>query len=113
VSVRDAILSGDVERFKTVLAPDVVWVGVLPGMLCRNREQVVGMLGGADRDGRTFSPEILAEAEGKIVVDPHAQPPPELFPTLHQVIVVDENRVVEMRDYPNREAALAALETPW
>ena len=111
--VRSAILTADVERFMAALAPDVVWVGVLPGMLCRNREQVVAMLDRAELRARTLSPEILAEAEGRIVVDPHADPPPDLYPTLHQVIVVDEDRIVEMRDYPDRETAMAALETPW
>jgi ketosteroid isomerase-like protein len=113
VSVREAILSGDGERFKAALAPDVVWVGVLPGMLCRNREQVVGTLDRAELRARRFAPEILAEADGKIVVDPHADPPTDFYPTLHQVLVVSEDRVVEMRDYPDRATALAALETPW
>jgi hypothetical protein len=45
-----------------------------------------------------------------LVVDPHPTPPPELLPTVHQVLVVDEGRVVEMRDYPDRESALTALE---
>lgn len=113
MSIRETILSGDREGFKAALAPDVVWVGVLPGMLCRNREQVIDTFDRAGLRGRRFSPEILAEREGTIVVDPHAEPPPELYPTLHQVIVVSGDRIVEMRDYPNRETAFAALETPW
>jgi ketosteroid isomerase-like protein len=115
MTVRDAILSGDGERFKAALAPEVVWVGVLPGMLCRNREQVLTTLDRAGLRARTFSPEILAEAEGRIVVDPHAEPPTKPFPNLHQVLVVDDDdqKIVEMRDYPDRESALAALESPW
>jgi ketosteroid isomerase-like protein len=113
VSVRDAILSGDGERFKAALAPEVVWVGVLPGMLCRNREQVLATLDRAGLRARTFSPEILAEEDGRIVVDPHAQPPTNPYPNLHQVLVVTDEKIVEMRDYPNRESAMAALETPW
>ena len=111
--VRDAILAGDVEAFKAALAPDVVWVGVLPGMLCRNREDVASMLDRADLRNRTFSPEIVADREGKIVVNPHLSPPPDLYPDVHQVLVVEDERIVEMRDYPDRRAALAALETPW
>jgi len=113
VTVRDAIQTADMQAFKAALAPDVVWVGVLPGMLCRNRQEVVATLERADLAGRTFRPEILADDEGKIVVDAHASPPSDLYPQLHQVIVVHDETVVEMRDYPDRESALAALETPW
>ena len=113
MNVREAILRADADAFKAALAPDVVWVGVLPGMLCRNREQVINTLDRANLSGRRFSPEILAEADDKIVLDPHSEPPPDLYPTLHQILVVADGQVVEMRDYPNREAALAAMETPW
>jgi ketosteroid isomerase-like protein len=111
--VRDAILAGDVVSFKAALAPDVVWVGVLPGMLCRNRDDVTSILDGADLQGRTYSPEIVAESEGRIVLDPHVSPPTDVYPDVHQVLVVEDEKIVEMRDYPNRAAALAALETPW
>jgi hypothetical protein len=47
------------------------------------------------------------------VIDPHVEPPTDLYPNLHQVIVVEDDRIVELRDYPSRETALAALETPW
>jgi ketosteroid isomerase-like protein len=113
VTVRDAILAADMQAFKAALAPDVVWVGVLPGMLCRNRSEVVATLERTDLGGMTFSPEIVADEEGKIVVDPHASPPSDLYPHLHQVIVVQDETVVEMRDYRDRDSALAALETPW
>jgi ketosteroid isomerase-like protein len=109
MDVREAILTGDMAAFKAALAPDVVWVGVLPGMLCRNREQVVEILDRAGV-GRTFTPEIVAQREGRILLDPHADPPPDLHPTLHQVIVFEDGTVTEMRDFPDRGSALAALE---
>jgi hypothetical protein len=56
VSLRDAILSGEFEAFSSALAPDVVWVGVEPGLLCRNREQVVETLRGWNNAGRSASP---------------------------------------------------------
>jgi ketosteroid isomerase-like protein len=110
VSVRDVIVAGDVEAFGELLAPDVVWVGVLPGQLCRNREQVLGMFRRARDNGRRWHPEILAEHEGKLVVDPRIEPPPELHPTLHQVVVLEDEHVVEIRDYPDRLTAVAALD---
>jgi hypothetical protein len=111
VSLRDTIVQADRAAFMQALDPRVVWVGVLPGMLCRDREQVVSRLSAIERAAR---PEIVADAGDRLVVDPHLDPPPDLYPGLHQVYVLDEDeRIVEMRDYPDRESALAALETPW
>ncbi len=112
MALRDAILAADMEAFKAALDPGVVWVGVRPGMLCRSRDEVTAMLDDAHAHDvrRTFAPEIVAEREGMLVVDAHPSPPPEFLPRVHQVIVVRNDRVVEMRDYPDRESALAALE---
>jgi hypothetical protein len=111
VSLREAIVGADLDGFSEALDPQVVWVGVLPGQLCRNREQVLSTLSGLSRAVR---PEIVADTGDRLVVDPHLDPPPDFFPGLHQVYVLDETeRIVEMRDYPSRQSALAALETPW
>ena len=107
--VRSSILAADVDAVLDTLAPDVVWVGVLPGQLCRNREQVAGIFRRAHEGGSRARPEIVAEAEGMLVVDPHLDPPAELSPTLHQVYVVDGGRIVEMRDYRDRRSALEAV----
>jgi hypothetical protein len=91
------------------LAPDVVWVGVLPGMLCRSAEQVNARLEQVRNSGRSYSPEVLAEREGVLLFDPHVDPPAEI-PELHQIAIVQDNLVHEIRDYPNRAAAQAAFE---
>jgi ketosteroid isomerase-like protein len=110
-SLREAILAGDEAAFAELLAPDVVWVGTLPGQLCRNREQMLGVIARARANGRRWQPEIVDEAPGALLVDPHVQPPAEVSPTLHQVLLVDgDERVVEVRDYADRASALAALE---
>jgi len=109
VSVREAIESGDFEAFSSALAPDVVWVGAAPGQLCRNRDEVLDTFRRALEAGRNARPEILAETEDMLVVDPHVDPPPDLNPQLHQVLVVDEDRVVEIRDFPDRRRALEAV----
>jgi hypothetical protein len=108
MSVRDVIEHGDFEAFTGLLAQDVVWVGVRPGLLCRNREQVVATMRGWIDAGHGGSPEIVGERENRIVVDPHVDPPNELIPELHHVFVVDGNRIVELRDYESRRAALEA-----
>jgi hypothetical protein len=91
------------------LAPDVVWVGVLPGQLCRSADQVNARLEEVRQSGRSYSPEMLAEREGAVLFDPHVDPPAQV-PELHQIAIVHDNLVHEIRDYPNRAAAEAAFE---
>jgi hypothetical protein len=94
------------------LAPDVVWIGVLPGMLCRSAEQVEARLEQVRNSGRSYSPEVLAERDGIVLFDPHVDPPAEI-PELHQIAIVHDDVVQEIRDYPNRAAATAAFEALW
>ncbi|HZT84179.1 MAG TPA: hypothetical protein VE984_02010 [Gaiellaceae bacterium] len=94
------------------LAPDVVWVGVHPGQLCRSSEQVRTRLEQVRHSGRTYAPEVLAERDGVLLFDPHVDPPAEI-PELHQIAIVQDGLVQEIRDYPNREAATAAFEAMW
>ena len=94
------------------LAPDVVWIGVLPGRLCRSADQVNARLEEVRNSGRSYSPEVLAERDGVVLFDPHVEPPAEI-PELHQIAIVHDNLVQEIRDYPNRAAATAAFEAMW
>jgi ketosteroid isomerase-like protein len=109
MSAVDHLESADFEEFAASLAPDVVWVGLRPGQLCRSREQVVATFRRALESGKSGSPEVVAEMEGLIVVDPHIEPPNPDAPELHFVFVVEEGRIVEMRDYASRAAALEAV----
>ena len=92
------------------LAPDVVWVGSLPGLMCRGAEQVNARLDQIRASGRTFSPEVIAERDGAVLIDPHVDAPPQLNPELHQILIVRDGSVEEIRDYPDRTAAEAAFE---
>lgn len=109
VKVRDAIEQVDLARIDELLAPDVVWVGTGPRMLCRNRDQVRGMFQRAFAGGRSWAPEIVFDEDDVLVVDPHGDPPPDLNPELHQVFVLEDGLISEVRDYPDREAALGAV----
>jgi ketosteroid isomerase-like protein len=109
VSAVDHLESADFEEFAASLAADVVWVGLEPGQLCRNRDEVLATFRHELETGRSGSPEVVGEAEGRIVVDPHVEPPYEHAPELHHVFVLEDGRIVEMRDYPNRRAALEAV----
>ena len=108
-SVREAIERGDLDSFGELLDPAVVWVGVLPGQLCRNREEVLATFRRALEAGRHAPPQIITEVDDLIVIDPRVEPAPELNPSLHQILVLRDDRVVEIRDYPSRDAALAAV----
>lgn len=108
MTVSDVIAHGDFEAFTGAMSPDIVWVGVRPGLLCRNREQVVATMRGWLENGHSAAPEIVAERENLIVVDPHVDPP-NWIPELHHVFVVEDDRIVEMRDYPARRSALEAV----
>ncbi len=92
------------------LAPDVVWVGSLPGLMCRGAEQVNARLDQIRTNGLTFDPEVLAERDGAVLIDPHVSAPPQLNPELHQILIVHDDVVEEIRDYPTRAAAEAAFE---
>ena len=94
------------------LAPDVVWVGVFPGQLCRSADQVRAGLEQVRDSGRSYSPEVLAERDGVMLFDPHVEPPAEIA-ELHQIVIVDDGLVQEIRDYPDRAAAQAAFEAIW
>jgi ketosteroid isomerase-like protein len=109
MDVREAIVRADVDAVAEALAPEVVWVGVLPRQLCRNRDQVVGIFRRAHDAGRRATPEIVAEVDNMLVVDPNLDPPADLNPTLHQVYVLDDGRIVELRDFPDRGSALQAV----
>jgi len=94
------------------LAPDVVWIGLHPGQLCRSAEQVETRLEEVRKSGHSYSPEVLAEREGVLLFDPHVDPPAEI-PELHQIAIVYDNLLHEIRDYPNRATAQAAFEAMW
>jgi hypothetical protein len=107
VSVREALESGGFEPYPDTLAPDVVWVGRHPGELCRNRDEVLEMLRRARENGIQATPEIIWEREDTLVVDPHLD-------GRHQVIVLQDGVVSEVRAYTTREAAIEAVEgRPW
>jgi ketosteroid isomerase-like protein len=105
VSVHEAIESADLDAFGGALAEDVVWVGLWPGELCRNRQQVLAILEQARARGREIAPEILLERDDMLVVDPHLSDSER-----HQIFVLSDGLVSEIRAYPDRAGAVAAFE---
>ena len=105
VNVREAIESSDLDAFGGALAEDVVWVGLWPGELCRNRQQVLAILEQARARGREIAPEIVLERDDMLVVDPHLADSER-----HQIFVLSDGLVSEIRAYPDRAGAVAAFE---
>jgi hypothetical protein len=107
VTVREAIERMSLDDFADALAPDVVWVGLWPGELCRNREDVMEMFARMRERELQLRPSIVAEKDDTLVVDPG-------FDGRHHVIVLADDLVSEVRVYPDRRSAVTAVEErPW
>lgn len=107
IDVREAIERRSLDDFADLLAPDVVWVGLWPGELCRNRDDVLEMFARMLERELQIQPTIVFEREGTLVVDPHLD-------GRHHVIVLADDLVSEVRVYPDRRSAVAAVEErPW
>jgi SnoaL-like domain len=108
VSVRDAIERRSLDDFAEALAPDVVWVGLWPGELCRNRDDVLEMFAQIRERELQVQPRIVLEKDHVLVVDPGID-------GRHHVLVLDGDLVSEVRAYPDRRSAVAAVEErpPW
>ena len=107
VSVRDAIVGVDLDALADALAPDVVWVGLWPGELCRNRDDVLEMFARMREQEVRPRPSIILDKGDLLVVDPELD-------GRHHLLVLADGLISEVRAYPDRAAALAAVEgRPW
>jgi SnoaL-like domain len=107
VSVREVIRTRSLDDFAEALTPDVVWVGLWPGELCRNRDDVLEMFARMREKEVRVQPSIVLERDDVLVVDPHLD-------GRHHVLVLVDGLVSEVRAYPDRRSALAAVEErPW
>jgi len=107
VSVREAIVQTDLDAFAEALAPDVVWVGLWPGQLCRNRDDVIEMFAQMRERDVQPRPRIVLERDDAFVVDPQLD-------GRHHVVVLHDGLVSEVRAYPDRSTAVEAVEgRPW
>jgi ketosteroid isomerase-like protein len=111
----DALRRGDIETLAARLAPDVVHQGVSADLVCRNREQVLGMVGRrAGRLPHVDAVELIA-AEDHVVMSVRGPqigaPIGEGSAPRGQAIVVFTLRdglIVRMQDYLHRADALVA-----
>jgi hypothetical protein len=107
VTVKEAIERKSLDDFADALTPDVVWIGLWPGELCRNRDDVLEMLARMREREIQMQPRIVLEQDDVLVVDPGLD-------GRHHVLVLEEDLVSEVRVYPDRRSAVAAVEErPW
>jgi ketosteroid isomerase-like protein len=110
--LRTAFARDDFEEMIAVLDPDVVWVGIRqPGEeeppMCRNRGEVRDTFQWHIDQGNRALPKIVAESADRIVVEMNLQQPSDV-PELYQLLTVQDDRVVEIRDFPDRTSAFVA-----
>jgi hypothetical protein len=107
VSVREAIVGVNLDAFADALAPDVIWIGLWPGELCRNRDDVREMLAQMRDRNLPMKPKVITDRDDVLVVDPGLD-------GRHHVLVLRDDEISEVRVYPDRQSAVAAVEDrPW
>ena len=108
MSLQDAIEGMLLDDIAAVLAPNVVWVGLSPGELCRNRDEVLEMFERLRYREDQLRPKVVAKRDDILVVDPGID-------ERHHVLLLDGELVSEVRVYPDRRAAMAAVDErpPW
>jgi ketosteroid isomerase-like protein len=107
---------GDRRQLQELIAEDATWDPAREGAWnpCRDGETVVKTLlwraGGANklRPGQTLEVgnHVLIHLKGKRLERLGAK---GLFPKLFQVVEVRDGKIARLQDYPQREAAMAAL----
>ena len=109
MSLQEVFASRDVDAFLDLLDPDVVWTWRSRDVFCRNREEVKRTVEEALAQGRSGQPQVVAEAGDRVIVDPHADSPPDFAPELHQVFSFGGGKIVRIDDYPDRASAFEAV----
>jgi ketosteroid isomerase-like protein len=99
-----AIRSGDVDRAEAAMAPDVIWRGTSPDLVCAGSHEVVtNFLKARDRLDDVEAIELIGR-DGAAVLAAHGQDGPEIF----NVFTFSDGQIVSIEDYARREDALLA-----
>ena len=112
----DAMRRGDLETMASRLAPDVIHQGVKPEWICRNREEVIDMVG--QRVGRVPPVEaielvaagdhVVMSVRGSGIGPPVDGDEDEARGQATIVYTLVEGKIVRMHDYIHRAEALEA-----
>ena len=109
----DAIRRRDIETVAGHLAPDVVWQGVTPDLVCPDRDAVLEVLRGPAPDPSAVEAFELIAADDHVVVGVRHPELPELDGVdiggqIFNVFRLRDGRIVHIQDYARREDALVA-----
>jgi hypothetical protein len=108
VSAWTEMRRGRIEPLAALLREDVIWQGVLPEQICRNRDEVLGLM--ARPRGRRLSRLEAEEIGDRVVVSLESPefPPLEGQPDQHKrslVFTFDQEKIVRIESAPSRERA--------
>jgi SnoaL-like domain len=108
----DARRCHDLERLASQLDPDVVHQGVLPELVCNNRDEVLANVRRslAREDFGVERLELIDAGERVVVglAGPRFREVPWLKGQLYMVDTLRDGRIVRMEDYLTRAEAIAA-----
>jgi len=107
-----AVRRGDPSAMRDLLAPDVVWQGLRGDLVCRGRDEVLGVL--AHQAGHPPVAHVEIAQNGELVVlgvrglslQEVAGIP--LHGQLFQVFTFADGKIVRMQDYVHRDDAFRA-----
>ena len=109
-AVREALTADDIERFSSLLDPNVTWSAPDAEVpTCRNRRQVLAWFT-SHRDGRAVQLLEVTARRDKILVAMTVSTP-EGSEGRWQVLTVSGNRVSDIRGFDQEAAARAAFAT--
>src|SRR5262249_10890355 len=114
----DAFRERDVERAVATLAPDVVWQGLEPHLVCRTREQVAGIVRGwRDRPLPRIESLQLDEVGDAVVLSAASPDVPQVATgrpagQVHLGVRLPDGLATHLRGFGTRDEALAAAARP-
>ena len=114
----DAFREQDVERAVATLAPDVVWQGLEPHLVCRTREQVAGIVRGwRDRPLPRIDSLQLDEVGDAVVLSAASPDVPQVAPgrpagQVHLVFRLRDGLVTHLHGFRTRDEAMTAAALP-
>jgi SnoaL-like domain len=116
--ITSVLRSQDADGIEELLAPDVIWDGLWPGLRCDNREQAMRIIRHAFAGERITADAIEAFTAGDNVViglhGPGFNGTPgdrETVGQLYYVVTMRDGKVVHWRAFATRPEALAVAAT--
>ncbi len=108
-----SLRTGDLSRLEARLAPELVWKGLRPDLVCNSRDEALEVIRHQLAGERHITALELVDAGDKVVFGVRAPEITEvagerLDGAIFQVFTFRDDRIVEMQDFRSRSEALAA-----